>query len=544
MMTRPIPFRALGLVALTMFCSTVFSAQKNIDNSNITDVTVFLSGAQVTRKAEVQLKPGENRLRVNGISRHAQLGTVRVTGSDKFTILSVSQDLTYLENPAVPERIELLQKELSELELKRNLRVSLRLVYQEEKSMILANKHITSEAGVLLAEDLQEMADFYRSRLTEIEYKLVEIQMEESDFNAEIGRIRRELDGATADRLLANGFIDLVLEANAATKQTIEVSYMVTSAAWIPTYDVRAEDVDSPLEIVYKGRVLQYSEHDWNEVNLTLSTGNPAAGGIAPELNPWRLYLQEMEAYKQQRVQGYEAQYWGNISSGRAQNDAYKLEGQMAMPATTVAAVANNTLSTEFTIPVKYTIPSDNEYYDVETKRITMDAAYMHFAIPKLDKDAFLLAGITDWEKHALLPGKSYIYFKGTFVGEGFIDPAITGDTLQISLGRDKSVAIKREKIADQCKTTTFGGKKTTTKAYDIEVRNNKTVPVTLTIQDQVPLSTDSTIEVDVETVDGGKYDPETGLVEWEVTLQPGESRHFELRFVVKYPKKKIVSGL
>ena len=177
-------------------------------------------------------------------------------------------------------------------------------------------------------------------------------------------------------------------------------------------------------------------------------------------------------------------------------------------------------------------------------RRITLNSYYEHYAVPKLDKDAFLLAGVTEWEQYALLPGVSNIYFQGTYVGEGFIDPAVTGDTLQISLGRDKSVPIKRETVTDLCKTTTFGGKKTTTKAFRIETRNNKSVPVTLTVEDQVPLTSDNSIEVSVEELSGADYDEESGLVTWTFTLQPGEMRTLDLRFVVKYPKKKVIDGL
>lgn len=527
----------LFFICITPFLS--FSQQSVA--SRITEVTVFLSGAQVTRQAEVTLAKGENSIRFNGLSRHVRSNSVQVKGSQQFTILSAKHELSYLDNSSNATELEVLETAMADAVLKRDLRQGLQRVYGEEKAMILANKSIKGEDGVLLGEELQEMAEFFRSRLTEIEYKLVELKQEELEFNEEIMRLRRELDKLGGQRQQTTSFVDVVLNANQAGKVNVEFSTMVDAAAWIPAYDVRAKDVDSPLELVYNGRVIQHSEVDWKDVKLTLSTGNPAAGGVQPDLNPWFLYLQDEVTYKRERELGYELQRRQNM-----RQQALAQEGMMAsfdsdVPST---GIVSNTLSTEFSVAARYDIPADNQYYDVEMRRIPMDASYKYYAAPKLDKDAFLLAGVTGWESQALLPGKSNIYFQGTFVGEGFIDPAVTGDTLQISLGRDKAVAIQRTQVVDLGRSAVFGGKKTTTRTYRIEVRNNKQVPISLVLQDQVPRSTDAAIEISAEELTGGTFNEETGTVEWILDLAPGASRTLDLQFSVRYPKKKVVAGL
>lgn len=546
----------ISLLAFAVLLCTALSAQTPVGNSEITDITVFLSGAQVTRQVRVALNAGENRLRINGLTRHVRSNSVQVTGNPDYVIQSVKHELNYLDNIETNERVLMLEQEREELMWKRSLRQSLRQVYEQEKDLILQNKKISGSDDVLLAEDIEEVADFFRERLTEIEYKLAEILQEENQINQDVNEVNRELEKLGRNTKLASSFVDVVLDASKAGNMLVEVSYMVNAAAWVPAYDVRAKDADSPLDLVYNGRVIQYTEVDWSDVNLTLSTGNPAAGGVAPELNPWYLYLQELQAYKAKRQSSYNQQVYANQASGyedkerRADEPAalyYSnplIDKSEAGNASMSVSAVTNTLTTEFDIPVKYDIPADNQYYDVEMRRITLNSYYEHYAVPKLDKEAFLLAGVTEWEQYALLPGVSNIYFQGTYVGEGFIDPAVTGDTLQISLGRDKSVPIKRETVTDLCKTTTFGGKKTTTKAFRIETRNNKSVPVTLTVEDQVPISSDNSIEVSVEELSGADYDEESGLVTWTFTLQPGEMRTLDLRFVVKYPKKKVIDGL
>jgi uncharacterized protein (TIGR02231 family) len=206
--------------------------------------------------------------------------------------------------------------------------------------------------------------------------------------------------------------------------------------------------------------------------------------------------------------------------------------------------LTNNTVNTEFKISIPYDIPSDNQQYDVVMQEQSLKAIYAYITIPKLDNDAFLRAQVVDWAQYSLLPGESNIYFKGTFVGKGYIDPAQANDTLNLSLGRDRAISVKRDQIKDFCKTDFLGGKQRTTKAYEITVQNNKKQAIDLIIEDQIPISQNGDVEVETEELSGATYDTTTGKIQWKLTLQPGETVKKQLRFNVKYPKKKYVSGL
>ena len=125
-----------------------------------------------------------------------------------------------------------------------------------------------------------------------------------------------------------------------------------------------------------------------------------------------------------------------------------------------------NLINTEFNITIPYSIPSDNQYVEVENQKFSLPSSYQHFAVPKYNESAYLLASVTDWMQYNLLPGNANIYFSGTFVGTSYIEASAGEDTLELSLGRDPSVVIKREQLKEFCKTTTLGGKKRTTKAF------------------------------------------------------------------------------
>ena len=194
-------------------------------------------------------------------------------------------------------------------------------------------------------------------------------------------------------------------------------------------------------------------------------------------------------------------------------------------------------LGYEFEIRQPYTIPSDGKSVAAEIGRFDLTAAYAYRSTPKIDKDAFLVAEATGWEKLNLLQGEANVYFENTFVGKSILDPGQTSDTLRFSMGRDRSIRIERTKENDYSSRRAIGSNQTQTVAWKFTVRNTRPEPVVLTLTDQLPVSRNSTIAVSAEELSGGRLDKESGIVAWRLELKPGEQRELHLRYAVKYPK-------
>ncbi|WP_419032626.1 DUF4139 domain-containing protein [Dysgonomonas gadei] len=207
----------------------------------------------------------------------------------------------------------------------------------------------------------------------------------------------------------------------------------------------------------------------------------------------------------------------------------------VAMP---TAQVENQT-AVEFEIKIPYTIKSDNKNTIVEVDRYELPADYEYFAIPKINKDAFLLANITDWEKYNLLEGEANIFFENTYIGKTILDTRYVSDTLSISLGRDKNILVSRDKVKDFNTKKFLGSKKEDTRAWKISVRNNKSQPINFVILDQIPVSTTTEIEVNAENLSGADLNTDTGEVKWKMELNPSAKKELELKYKVKYPKDR-----
>jgi uncharacterized protein (TIGR02231 family) len=212
-----------------------------------------------------------------------------------------------------------------------------------------------------------------------------------------------------------------------------------------------------------------------------------------------------------------------------------KIRGISSLALPTAQVEKQTTVNFEIKTP--YTIKSDNKNYIVDIEFYDLPAIYQYYCVPKIDKDAFLIANIIDWEKYSLLEGEANVFFEETYVGKTLLDVRYASDTLEISLGRDKRVSVNREKIRDFTTKQFIGNKKEETRTWKTTVKNNKNQEINMIILDQVPVSTAADIEVSVLNISSAKHNSETGEIKWKFIINPGDKKELDLRYSVKYPK-------
>lgn len=206
-----------------------------------------------------------------------------------------------------------------------------------------------------------------------------------------------------------------------------------------------------------------------------------------------------------------------------------------------ITSFIENQTTVEIEVTEPYSIASNGEKSRVELKNYEIPAQYQYKAIPKLENDAFLIAQLSDWSQYSLLEGESNLYFEQGFVGRSILNTGSLEDTLSISMGRDRSILINREKISEFSQKRTIGSNITESRGYAITIRNNKSQSISILVQDQIPVSVNSDISVEATELSKGKLDPQTGIVSWELQIPPGEQEVLNLRYEVKYPKREKV---
>lgn len=538
----------LPLILLTCVCN--YSQENTITaSSTIKNVTVFQRKAQVHREAVVSFLPGDNLVKFEGLATNLDGSSIQVGGDTEFTIVSVNHNRNFMKDPVVSPRLKLVKDSLNDVKFKLEIRNRHLSVYEAEKSLLLANKSVGGSQTGLDVEDLIEVADLYRSRLIELEMKILDISEERKEFQKEVKKLKRQVNELNGKATKNTNEITVRISSKLKTKTKIYLSYVVSDAGWTPIYDIRSKGHPGPVNLSYKGNVWQQTGSDWNNVTLTLSTGNPTLSNTAPTVKPWALQFQPI--ISDQNNKGMYGNSRRQYASPRNDNDDYE-ENEAAESTADYKAkylrpevvVSKGNVNTEFEIKIPYTIPSNGQYNAVEIQSYALSANYQFYVAPKFDKDAFLMAKIADWSNLNLLSGKANIYYDGTFIGSSFIDAAITKDTMELSLGRDFAVVVERKKIKDYCKESTIGSSVKKTLGLQINIRNTKNIPITILLQDQIPISKTKEIEITTIETSNAKYQENTGKLEWKITLQPRETKSVEFKYQVKYPKSKTISNL
>jgi len=334
-----------------------------------------------------------------------------------------------------------------------------------------------------------------------------------------------------------------MVSTKTATTCELTISYLVNQASWTPYYDLRIKDINNPVTFGYRATVVQNCGEIWDKVRLVLSSGNPTRNGVKPDITPWYLsFYEPAPAPMPMKMMSNKAYDMGDEPREEAvMATAMGMKRDKNELSLTPSNLRNNETTAEFEVANLSTIPSDNNPYNVSVADFTLPATYTYQSVPKLDKAVFLSAGITGWEAYSLQDGMANLYFEGTFVGSTYLSTRDASDTVNILLGRDNGISINREKQKDFSSTQMLSSQRKDTRTWVITVRNNKSQKADITVNDQIPLSTNSDITVEPGDLSDASYNDKTGLLTWTFTLQPKETKKITFNYSVKYPKKSKV---
>ncbi|MFH0864724.1 MAG: mucoidy inhibitor MuiA family protein [Bacteroidota bacterium] len=504
--------------------------------SKVTDVTVYMTGASITHTADVTLAKGDYNLQFSGISPNINQKSVQVSANENVKITSVTYVIDYLAVENESKEIQVLNDSLDLLAKKITTLKNQLSVYASEKELVLKNYDLKGTTTGVSTVELQKAADFYRLRLTEINTLTEKLNDQKEIYNELYTKIQKQLTTLNSKKGEPVYKLSVTASVKAATTSSFTIKYLVTNAGWAAFYDIRATDVSKPIELDYKAKVYNNCSIGWSNVKLTLSTADPSQTAQRPTLTAWGLNY-SYDIYNEEKENNYNTTVtntWNYMAA-----DTSKVTTGTKSWNNQYTTIEVSELSVEFEITTLYTIPSDNKVYFVDIQTQEMPATYKYIAIPKLDNDAFLVANITGWESMNLIEGTANIFYAGTYVGQSYLSTKYASDTLEISLGRDKKVSVSRVKKEDFSGKTFMGGNMKEKLTYEIKVRNNNTAAIEITVQDQVPISQQEDIKVDVLETTDVTPDPLSGKLVYNFKLDPSASKVITISFSVQYPKSK-----
>jgi uncharacterized protein (TIGR02231 family) len=530
--------KKLLLLLLTM--SSLFANAQNQEiTTEINAVKLSMQGAEIVREKEMTLVPGTTRLTFVGLSPKINAQSVQVTATNEVQVLSVVGKINFLARQIESPKINALRDSIALLNLDFQGINDYINAFSVEEAMLKENLKIRGEANGLQISELEKSADFFRIRFREIYAERSKLNLRKAKLQQEITRINQQLNELNAGNRYTSE-IEMTLNAKTTKTTIVKLRYVVNDAGWSPIYDLKATELDKPINLKYRALAYNNTGIDWNDIKITLSTSDPNAPAMQPILRPWMLNFDANE-FMAERNQGLFLQNNSNAwqqSAGRTNTidiAAAETEGVNIRFET----IEISELDADFEIAELYTIPSDRKPYSIDVNSHDLTADFKHIAIPKLDKDAFLLAQITGWESLNLIDGPMNVYYGDSYIGLSNLSTRTLGDTLDLSLGRDRRVLVTRVKLKEFTKKQMIGSYQTATYSYKISVKNNRNQAIEIDLEDQIPVSTIKEIEVNAVEISGATLYDNTGKTKWKMTLQPGETKSVVLTFSVKYPKNK-----
>jgi len=533
--------------------------------SKIEGVTVYPQGAEVTRIGKVRMERGEHVILFNDLPTNAVSGSIRVEGKATGRLEIGSVDTRRVKVPSTDEAVAATERKRIEdaIEKLRDDRAQLSAAVEAaetQKTLInnltqLPTKSAPANGGATAQPDWAQLYAMIGQRTAEAQKIILDTQVKIREVDLQI----RDLEGKLAQiapTQQERTEVKVFVNAGAALDADLVIRYQVTSASWTPFYDARlatGTKAQAPqLQLVRRASIQQRTGEIWDNVALSLSTARPGAGTAAPQLGTMTVDYEGDVIVRPRSELAPTAMSRGVGQARVAVSEDEDGRRDRAVAQTTAeevrATVDTQGFQAVYGIPGRATVPATGEMKRVQIDDMALDPALTVRTVPKRDEKAYLYAKLTIARGTPILPGPVSLFRDATFVGSGRLPLLAPGEEHELGFGVDDSVKV-RHAIAEEKRGESgiITSSKTDTRNFRMTVKNLRERPINLVVLDQVPVSQNADIKVEVT----GKtaptkqnLDDKRGVVSWEMKLEPDEEKVIEHGYRVTWPSaKKVIYG-
>lgn len=528
----------------------------------ITEVTVYNDRALVTRAGTMHLAQGEHDVRINDLPPFLH-ESLRVSGKGPQGMRILNVDITTAYHSVTTRDDQLkLEVEIEHLEQQEKLLKARQEALQDRRKWLRSlGEQATDFARGLARGQMkpQDCADFFRFAAQQAQQDAeealdldVQVQRLQKEIHARRREYTQKKNTGTTDRLAAVVALEMPQEGDI----TLEISYMVMGASWQPQYDVRVqlnEDGNrGEVELTYLGVVIQRTDEDWSDVQLSLSTARPSLASVLPELKPW--YINTFtpapvyaRALKSQAMSTGTSAHMEDMNmpppvAATAPAAAMSMPAQMA-----TASVENTGTAYVFRVAHSVDIPSNGSPHKTTIALDRLPCTFDYVSAPALEENVHLRATITNTTERVILPGTTHIFLKGEYVGASQVKQTAHSERFKIFLGIDDSIKVERklmERAVDKgvllqndLRRLTYG--------YRITISNFTSFPRQIVLRDHLPVPQHERVKIKTLHVQPAPTEQtKLSLYTWQFTLPPSGEYKVEYRFLVEHPRDYTIIGL
>lgn len=546
---------------LFLLSANLFFAQKPIyTKAKVTAVKVYRNSAELQNTVSFSVPSGISEIVIGNISEEINEKTIQIgVNSKNISILSSQFTNDYSTDFKMDTTNPQIKKVNDSIKIVENLISKNRIELDANKKAVeLLDKNQTVLVGSNSSNvaQLTQLTEFYTNKRIELENKLVSLKTKGDDLSKKLSRLKSSLKTKEQKEAeeFADGVIVLKLMSPTAGNIKLNINYLTDDVSWKPYYEIKADKISAPLDVTFKAIVKQNTGLDWKGVKLTLINGNSSRNNYAPVVNPWFIYAQSPKERQIQREE-IQREYKSDDKSaairirgmGSVNAESNALEGRVEEVVVTGYAGFNvnaNELNTSYDIDIPYDILSNNEDHLISLYQQKIPADYQYFTAPNYRREAYLLAKVKDFSKYHLVSAPASVIFENMYIGETHISPDQTNNEMNITLGNDPKISIRREDIQDKSGEKFLSSYREKVVTYDLIIKNNKKEQISMEIKDRFPLSNNEAVKIEVLDKSGAAKDDEKGFLTWNIKLSPSETKKLRVSYKVRYPKDYTVSGL
>lgn len=555
---RTVAILAVALCALSASAQEAPLAPKDAA-APIRRVTVYPDRALVSREVRLDLARGTSTFAIKDLPAGVLNDSVRakLSGHDKARLRGVEIQTYQVERVQgdkpreLQEQIDRLSEQLQEvagrqaaLRAHQEFILSIKAAVARE-----ASERVTKDKPAI--EDWTKTATFIEESLLKVAEKERKALKDRRELEARLRVVQADLAAVTSRGALTRKRVLVTLSADAAGAAVVEISYGILGAGWVPSYDLHADLEKNEAIFHYYGEIVQNTGEDWTNVELSLSTADPAKSVAMPELKPLTLGAPSPKlAHQGQQVDAQQL-YGRGLQRNRkdledwiqCQNEA--VMNNMILAAAHAAGAAAPTLqmaSHVFRIATAETAPSERSPHKVAIAVTRFRAAFERVCTPAMSPYVFLRTDLANENDFPYMPGDLHIFRDNHYVGASALEMVSPREKFEVFVGVDESVKATRRLDGRRVESGTM---RKVNYAYTIKLENFRAKKTTLKVFDRVPVSRDSDIDVFVEqeTTKPTEHDAE-GRLTWVVELDPGQTKEIKLVYRVFHPAGKAVAGL
>ena len=492
--------------------------------TEIKSAKVFLKGAEVTRRGKCELSEGKQTLYVYGLGKGVVYDTVRLFGEEGLRCGNLRYE-TQKNDEFEDNEINRLQKQIDDLN-------KLIEIKQLQISLWQANGDFTNRTSQN-SDEIKDYIEKLPERLNGLNDEILDAQKKLRDLN---GKLQEEQNKGSLPVIIVE------VDAPKAGEYSFELRYHENDAGWRANYEVHS-DAKSDVEIKMKASIFEHTYEDWKNVDLSLYSGNPSSGSVLPQLSTITLNIQEPVVMRQNQLMGMAM---AGAAKATMYEDAMAVEEDAEAPVfrmeTQEAEVNSEETMTEYILSGKRDVYKDGDGTAADLQKFTLKTEYQIAAVAKADPNAYLIAKV----KTADLPPtdgvSAGIYLNEVYTGSVFLDPDQTKEDLEITLGREEAIHVSHNTVSKKTSSVLLKGQKVTEYVYETKVTNSSAKAVEVVLKDQIPVSGNKDIVVDVIDLNGAQLDKETGFLTKKLNIEAGQSASFRLTYKVAWPKDKRIS--